>query len=91
MLLEKTSNLFASLVRHEPHGDLGVSLAWQDSLGTDTGVSTPNATHVQTRTYSGALERGVTLLATNFVYIQELLIFVDVERRPGKHGPILGA
>ena len=88
MLFEELGYLGTVLVRNEPHRYLGVGCGRKDGLGAFSCVAAPDAAYVKAGTYSGAFHGGVALFSLDFLYAEEFLVLVEVERSPGKLGAV---
>jgi hypothetical protein len=60
---EQLADLFMVLVRHQPHADLGRSLAWQDRLGAFARVAAPDAVAIKRGSRGNLFQHGVAFLA----------------------------
>ena len=81
--VKELGDLVRILIRNQAHGDLCVGLARNHGLGSFTGVSSPNAVHVQRGPDGVALIGGVSLFTVDLLDVEGLFVILERERSPG--------
>ena len=89
MLFDQAECLLRFLIRHQPHGYLGIRLAGQHRLGPGFNVSAPDAVDVERRPGAGALDDGIVGLAPCVAHACFLQPAVAIKGDPGQASPLL--